>query len=130
MTYVKPQWKWYVAELVTETRVDGDPRVVGAIEIVLLHADSPEEAFAKAEKLVNESEFVYRNSEGDPVREHYLGINELDNLQVTDLEDGQVLAVRLMTHTSPEELRGLVREKHQLSLFGSPPYDGPNIGQR
>jgi hypothetical protein len=121
MTYVEPEWKWYVAELVLQTRLDGDPRIVGKIEIVLLYADSPKEAYRKAQELVDDSEFVYRNNDGVPVRERYLGIHELDNLQVTKLEDGTVLAVRLLTNTSSEELHGLVREKHELSLFGSPP---------
>ena len=129
MTYVLPEWKWYVAQLVTEIRVDGDPRPLGSIEVVLVHADSPEEAYGKALALVEDSELVYRNDEGVPVRERYLGINDLDNLQTTVLEDGTVLAARMITDASSEELRGLVRDKKQLSLFGSPPYDGPNIGQ-
>ena len=35
-----------------------------------------------------------------------------------------------MTDISYEELRGLVRDKEQFFLFGTPPYDGPIIWQR
>ena len=129
MTYVRPEWKWYVVQLVTETRVDGDPRLVGGLDIVLLHADSPEEAYGKALAMIDDYEYVYRNVEGVPVRERCLGIANLDIIQEVDLKDGTDLAQRIMTDVSSEELQGLVRDKEQLSLFGTPPYDGPIIWQ-
>ena len=104
--------------------------MVGGLEIVLVHADSPEEAYSKALALLDDSEFVYRNDEGVPVRERYLGISELDILQTTTLDDGTEVATKIMTNVTSDELRALVRDKERLSLFGSPPYDGPNIGQR
>ena len=126
-TYGEPQWKWYIAEVVSETRVDGDLRPVGHIVTHLLFADNPDEAYSKALALLDEGESVHCNSDGNAVRSRDLGIHEVDNLQVTELKDGDILASRTISPTSDDELKQLVRSKEQLSLFGDPPYYGPNI---
>jgi hypothetical protein len=128
-TYTQPHWKWYVAEFLTEIRVENDPRIVGAIEITLFYADSPEEAYSKARARVDSPDHGYRNSDGSTVYVRYLGIKDLDNLQQRELEDDTVISVQLMPNISTEQLHTFVRNKQQLSLFGTPPYDGPNIDQ-
>ncbi len=126
-TYVEPHWKWYIAEVVSETQVDGDSRLVGHIVTYLLFADNPDEAYSKALALLDEGEDVHCNSDGNAVRSRDLGIHEVDNLQVTELKDGDILASRTISPTSHGELMRLVRPKQQHSLFGEPPYEGPNI---
>lgn len=126
-TYVEPPWKWYIAEVVSETTVDGDSRPVGHIVTYLLFADNPDEAYAKALALLDEGEDVHCNSDGNAVRSRDLGLHEVDNPQVRELKDGDALTSRIISPTSHDELMKLVRSKEQISLFGEPPYEGPNI---
>ncbi|MGB3691330.1 MAG: DUF4288 domain-containing protein [Spirulinaceae cyanobacterium] len=49
MTYIPQDAKWYLAELIMECKIEGDSRNVIHVNITLVRADSPEEAFSKAE---------------------------------------------------------------------------------
>src|SRR5437667_1294982 len=51
--------EWYVADLVEEIRVEGDPRSVVHINTVLVNARSPDEAFSRAWQLGQRSEQEY-----------------------------------------------------------------------
>jgi hypothetical protein len=72
-----------------------------AIESILLHADSPEKAHEKAEALCTSPEHVYRNAEGKTVRQRYVGVHELECLQVAQLHDELVLQVRAVPRLTP-----------------------------
>jgi hypothetical protein len=49
MAYIPDDAKWYIAEIIMECQIEDDPRNVVHINIVLVRADSPEEAFEKAD---------------------------------------------------------------------------------
>jgi len=48
MAYIPKDAEWYLATLVVEIVVEGDPRNVIQINQVLIHANNPEEAYEKA----------------------------------------------------------------------------------
>ena len=51
MGYIPEDAKWYLADLVEEITVEGDPRNVVHTNMTLVRADSPEEAYQKAVQL-------------------------------------------------------------------------------
>jgi hypothetical protein len=112
MNLVHSEWPWYVAQLVVESQIEGESESVILIESILIHAESPDMAFGKAEELCASSDHVYRNSNGEMVSQRYVGIHDLDNLQAEQLTDGLVLQVR--AHPSGRN----VRSRNELSLFG------------
>ena len=56
MGYIPEDAKWYLADIVLQIAVDDDPRSVVHINLVLIRADSPEEAYEKALALGAEGE--------------------------------------------------------------------------
>lgn len=118
MTFTKPEWCWYVAQYVIEVRVSNCKQPSLLIESVLIKADSPDAAYAKADLLCKSSEHVYRNHQGETVTQQYVGLHELDSLQTGQLDDELVLQVRLVDRPHGERADSLVRSRAQLSLFG------------
>ena len=118
MTLVYPGWSWYVAQLVIESHVEGRNDSIVLIESVLVHAESPDGAYAKAESLCASSEHIYRNRLGQRASQRYVGIHDLDSLQAEQPEDGLVLQVRVAGSTYERDVSSLVRARAQLTLFG------------
>ncbi len=129
MTLVQEGWNWYVAEIVVESLVEGDPRPVAGIHAVLLHAVSPDDAYASARAFCESPEHAYRNSEGVPVVMRYVGIHELDNLQVAELSSGTVLATRRLDGLAHDGIRALCRGRDELALFGASSDGDPKLDQ-
>jgi Domain of unknown function (DUF4288) len=61
MGYIPRKAKWYVAEIVEQIRVEGDPRYLVHTNTVLIRGDSPEEAYAKAVELGTDGQASYEN---------------------------------------------------------------------
>ena len=118
MTYHLPEWIWYLAQLVVESRVNGVPEPIILIESILFRAESPEGAFKKADTWCASSDHVYRNRLGETVTQRYLGIHNIDDLQTAQLEDEQILQVRVVSNSCQCAASDLVKSKSQLSLFG------------
>lgn len=118
MTFTIPEWCWYVAQYVIEVRVTNCAQLSLLIESVLIKADSPDAAYAKANLLCKSSEHVYRNRQGETVTQRYLGLHELDSLQTGQLDDELVLQVRPVDGPRGDQADLLVRSRAQLSLFG------------
>ena len=78
MAYIPTNAKWYISELVEQISVDGDPRNVVHKNLVLIRADSPEEAYQKALLLGREREISYENPAGKQVRFRFRGLSELN----------------------------------------------------
>jgi hypothetical protein len=78
MAYIPKDAKWYIAELVMEFQIEGDLRNVVHVNFVLIRADSPEEAFEKAEQLGREAEDTYKNPDNLTVTATYRGLWELN----------------------------------------------------
>lgn len=117
MTYHRSEWAWYVAQLVVESRVEDVPESILLIESMLLRAESPDEAYAKATAICSSSEHGYRNKLGTPVLQRYVGVHNIEDLQVDEPEDGLVLGVHVVS-SSLQPTEKMVRDKNELSIFG------------
>ncbi len=118
MNYRSPEWTWYVAQLVIESRVEGVPEPILMIESVLLQAESPDVAYNKAMARCASSDHGYRNKTGAPVVQRYLGIHDIEDLQAERMEDEQVLLMQILPTAPQYDARLLLRSKSELSLFG------------
>jgi len=118
MTYHRPEWIWYIASFVVESRIAGMSEPIVLIGSILLRAESPEAVYRKAESWCASSEHRYRNKFGEAVSQRYLGIHDIENLQSEQPEDELVLCVRVVSSNLQVEANNLVRSKSELSLFG------------
>ena len=62
MGYIPEDAKWHIVDIIVEIKIENEPRNVVQTNIVLIRADSPEEAYAKAIELGKEEEASYKNS--------------------------------------------------------------------
>jgi hypothetical protein len=116
MAYIPKDAKWYIADLVMECQIEGEPRNVVHINIVLVRADSPEEAFQKAEELGKEGENSYLNPNNQQVIWLYRGLRDLQVIH-DELEDGAELMYEEKIGISEDEVQAIVRAKSQLNVF-------------
>ena len=116
MAYIPKEAKWYIADLVMECQIEGEPRNVVHVDIVLVRADSPEEAFQKAEQLGKEGENSYLNPNNQQVIWLYRGLRDLQVIH-DELEHGAELMYEEKIGISEDEVQAIVRAKSQLNVF-------------
>jgi len=116
MAYIPKDAKWYIADLVMECQIEGEPRNVVHINIVLVRADSPEEAFQKAEQLGKEGENSYLNPNHQKVIWLYRGLRDLQVIH-DELEHGAELMYEEKIGISEDEVQAIVTAKSQLNVF-------------
>ncbi|MEH2274430.1 MAG: DUF4288 domain-containing protein [Nostoc sp.] len=118
MAYIPKNAKWYIAELVIECNIEGNPRNVVHVNIVLIRASSPEEAFDKAEELGYESNSTYLNPKNQTVTFTYKGLRNL-NVIHDELEHGAELMFEEKIGIRESELQQMLTPKSQLAIFRS-----------
>jgi hypothetical protein len=116
MAYIPEDAKWYIAELVMECQIEEELRNVVHVNIVLVRADSPQEAFEKAEQLGKESEDSYINEKNQQATWCYRGLRAL-NVIHDDLEHGAELMFEEKIGVSEHEVQDMLRHKSQLNVF-------------
>ena len=116
MGYIPEDAKWYIAELVMEFQIEGDSRNVVHVNIVLIRADSPEEAFEKAEQLGREDEDTYKNPDNHTVTVTYRGIRAL-NVIHDELEHGAELMYEEKIGVCEDKLQAMLTPKSELAIF-------------
>jgi len=116
MGHIPAGAKWYLAEIVLEFQIEAEPENVVHTNVVLVRADSPEEAYARAKALGQEGEAVYTNPHGRTVRVVYRGLSDL-NVVDGELEDGTELIYTREAGLSESELAGRIRPKEDLGVF-------------
>ncbi len=116
MVYIPKDAKWYVAELVMECRIDGESRNVVHINIVLVRADSPKDAFEKAEQLCREGEHSSLNLTNQKIIWSYHGLRDL-NVIHDELEHGAELMFEEKTDVSEDAIQNMITAKSQLNIF-------------
>jgi Domain of unknown function (DUF4288) len=126
--YIPDDAKWYIAEIIMECQVEGDPRNVVHVNIVLVRADSPEKAFEKAEELGRDGDDSYLNTSDRMVTFRYRGLRDL-HLIHDELEHGGELMFEEEIGVLEEDLQAMITLKSDLSVFREfqprDPYD-PN----
>ena len=78
MGYIPADTEWYISELVIEITVHGARCNVLHRNLVLIHSSSPEEAYAKAVHLGQDSETEYKNLKDQLVQFRFRGVSKLD----------------------------------------------------
>src|SRR5258706_13462993 len=78
MAFVPKDAEWFLADLVQEIRVAGSKRNIVHINYVIIHAASPEAAFATATALGKRSAISYTNEMGKKVMIRFRGLRNLD----------------------------------------------------
>ncbi|WP_448265728.1 DUF4288 domain-containing protein [Nostoc sp. DSM 114159] len=116
MAYIPKNAKWYIAELVIECKVEGNPHNVVHVNIVLVRASSAEEAFEKAEELGCESNDTYLNPKNQTVTFTYRGLRHLDVIH-DELEHGAELMFEEKIGIHESELQQMLTPKSQLAIF-------------
>jgi hypothetical protein len=127
MGYIPNDARWYLADIILEHRVEGDPRNLVNIDMHLIEAESPQQAYEKAMVLGRSSRMKYRNTEGRLVRVVFRGLREL-NVIHEKLEDGAELSYQQSIGVPEEELRQWITRKRKLGVFAriQPRTEGPN----
>ncbi len=116
MAYIPKGARWYLADVVLEHAVEGDPRNLVHVNLHLIEAESPERAYEKAIALGQASQQVYANTDGQQVRVTFRGLRDL-NVIHDGLEDGAELVYEESAGVPEDRLSTWLRAKEQLSIF-------------
>lgn len=116
MSYIPPNAKWYLAEIVLEFRISGEKDNLVHTNLVLVRANSPEEAYQGAEQLGLDGNAQYINPEGKIVNVLYRGLHDL-NVIHGDLEHGTELIYDERIGLTEDDLRNYVSSKADLGVF-------------
>lgn len=127
MDVIPESVRWYLADIVLEHRIDGDPRNVVHVNTYLVKAESPDEAYEKAIDLGRGSELDYLNTDSKMVRVVFRGLRGLDVID-DPLEDGAEIAYSESVGVSEAELGRWLTPRESLGVFAPrrPKTDGPN----
>ena len=116
MAFIPKDAKWYLAWLVEEIIVEDDPRNTVHTNLMLVRADSPDEAYHKAIELGKESEVSYKNPDGKSVLCAFRGIKDL-NVIHDELAHGTELNYEEKVGVSNEEIERMLTPKEKLTVF-------------
>jgi len=116
MGYIPPDAKWYLADIVFEIIIEGDPTSVVHTNTVLVRADSPEEAYQKAVDLGVGGEQSYHNLAGQKVRFQFRGLRDL-NVIHDELEHGAELIYSEELGMSEHSIQKWITPKRELGVF-------------
>jgi hypothetical protein len=130
MGYIPKSAKWYLADIVEQITVEGDPRNVIHTNLILIRADSPEEAYEKALELGAAGEQSYENPDGKQVTFRFRGLHDL-NVIHDELEHGAELIYTEDLDLDESAIREWVAAKDKLGVFlPITPSTGPNYASR
>src|SRR5580704_1950572 len=116
MGYIPPDAKWYLAEIIEQIAVDGEPRHVIHTNVVLIRGDSPDDAYAKAVELGTAAEISYENPEGKRVAIRYCGLRDL-NVIHGELEHGTELIYSEDIGMDDAAIQQYISPKEELGVF-------------
>jgi hypothetical protein len=116
MAYIPKDAQWYLAEIVEEIKVEDDPRNVVHANLMLIRADSPDEAYDRALQLGKEGEMRYHNPAGKEVSARFRGLKSLGVIY-DKLEHGAELRYSERIAMPEEETQKLLVPKEQLEVF-------------
>lgn len=130
MGYIPKSAKWYLAEIAEQISIEGDPVNVVHTNLVLVRADSPEDAYQRAMELGTAGEQSYENPDGKRVVFRFRGLHDL-NVIHDELEHGAELIYSENTGLDESAIREWVTPKAELGIFRPiTPSTGPNYGSR
>lgn len=116
MSYIPPDVKWYLAEIVVEFSIESESANVVHTNLVLVRSDSPTEAYDQAISLGADYNSEYTNPEGKRVTARFRGLRDL-NVIHGELKHGTELIYSLKTAMSEKELNEWVSSRKELGVF-------------
>lgn len=116
MAYNSGRARWYLAEIVTETRMTGEHENIVHNNLILIRASSAEEAYEKTMARGHEMEDTYQSPEGETVTVLFRGISDINLIQ-DELEDGAEIAYEEIPDMSEEEIQEMLQLKEDLGVF-------------
>jgi hypothetical protein len=116
MAWIPKNAKWYLADLIMHHQIASEARHLVHINLTLIRADSPEQAYTEAERLGHAAEITYENSDSNQVQIVFRGLMDL-NVIHDKLEHGAELAYTQRICNTENEVREIVTEKAQLTVF-------------
>ena len=124
MGYVPKDARWFVAELVVEIKVDEDLRNVVHVNMVLVNADSAEDAYARALELGATYGSVGVNEAGHAIVTTFLGLRDLWVMHDVPAHGAEVIFEEKVG-VERKELQALITSKSELTIFTTwqPPSD-------
>ena len=127
MGFIPDDSRWYLADIVLELQVEGDPQNLVHTNVHLIEAETPDRAYDKAVTLGRDAEDDYPNTDSKRVRIIFRGIGHLDVIH-DPLEDGAELEYREEVGVPDNQLRAQIPPRHLLNVFAprQPKADGPN----
>ncbi|MEO5924472.1 MAG: DUF4288 domain-containing protein [Bryobacteraceae bacterium] len=130
MAYIPKDAEWYLADIVMQITVDGHPENIVHTNLILIRADSPEQAYEEAVKLGAEGEGTWQNPDDRLVRKRFRGLRTLGVIH-EKLEHGAELTYCEDRDMDEAAIVAWVTPKEELGVF-SPiePSKGPNYGSR
>ena len=120
MAYIPEDARWYLAELVVEFRIEGEIENLVHINIVLVEAASPDQAYEKAMSLGRDHQMNYTNTDGKSVAAIFRGLRDL-NVIHGELEHGTELIYEKLTGLPESRVAGLVSGREDLGVFAPVP---------
>ena len=118
MVYMSNDARWFIADLVVELKIASgivNDNVIH-INIVLVEAQSAEEAYTRALVLGQNYEMTYDNTDGNRVEVRFRGLRDL-NVIHDELEHGAELTYERRQGLQDDEIQALVRPKQDLAVF-------------
>jgi hypothetical protein len=117
MGFIPEAAKWYLADLVIATSVGTRKKVTVHVNTVLVRADAPRDAHARALALGKEQQKLrYENAAGDKVSFRFLGLRDLQVVH-DDLEHGCELRYTQAVRRTMAQARALVTPRSRLAVF-------------
>jgi hypothetical protein len=116
MAWIPPDARWYLAEIVEEFTVEDDSDNVVHTNMVLIEADSPEDAYSRAIEIGRQSETAYTNTDGKRVSAAFRGLRDL-NVIHGELAHGTELIYSRHDGMTRQELDKWVSPKEKLGVF-------------
>jgi len=116
MGFIPKDAKWYLADIVEEIRVEGDPRNVVHTNVLLVREDFPDEAYKKAIALGRRGNTRYKNTDGKTVTIKFRGLSEL-NVIHDELEHGCEISYSEAVGVSENKIKSWISPKRKLGVF-------------
>jgi hypothetical protein len=130
MSYIPANAKWYLADIVEQIVVEGDPRNIVHTNLVLVRADTPEDAFARANELGTAAQASYENPEGKIVTITYRGLRDLTVIH-GEFEHGAELTYSEEIDVDETAIQQCISSKEELGVFAPiMPSRGPNYSSK
>jgi hypothetical protein len=111
--------KWYLAELLEAFHAADSENELLWVNWILVNARDAEEAYSKALKFGEESNYEYLNTEGVLVTVRFRGIRDLNQIH-DEFADGSEIAFEEYEDISKADIEKMARPKDQLSVFLPP----------